>query len=155
LGGGQRRWVVMRRGDETPDLAGLLREIHERTGHSPDPSTHTMFSAFKAYRHIAPILSDKNVFLVGDAAHVTSPIGGQGMNLGWLNARDLIRHWDNPAAYERIAKDRARRVIERAEFNMRLGGKSRIQALRIAFVFIALHSPMKRWLSRRFTMRDL
>lgn len=155
LGDGQRRWVVMRRGDETPDLTGLLREIHERTGHSPDPATHTMFSAFKAYRHIAPILSDQNVFLVGDAAHVTSPIGGQGMNLGWLNARDLIRHWDDPAAYERIAKSRARRVIGRAEFNMRLGGKSRIQALRVALVFVALHSPLKRWLSRRFTMRDL
>lgn len=155
LGGGQRRWVVMRRGDETPDLDGLIREIHRRTGHLPDPSTHTMFSAFKAYRHIAPILSDQNVFLVGDAAHVTSPIGGQGMNLGWLNARDLIRHWDDPAAYERIAKARARRVIGRAEFNMRLGGKSHMHLLRAAGVYLALHSPMKRWLSRRFTMRDL
>ena len=145
----------MRRGDETPDLAGLIREIQRRTGHLPDAATHTMFSAFKAYRHIAPILSGKNVFLVGDAAHVTSPIGGQGMNMGWLNARDLIRHWDDPAAYERIAKARARRVIERAEFNMKLGGRSDMHALRAAGVYLTLHSPMKRWLSRRFTMRDL
>ncbi len=78
LGGGQRRWVVMRRGDESPDLGGLLKEIRSRTGHQPDPATHTMFSAFKAYRHIAPRLTDGQVFLVGDAAHVTSPIGGQG-----------------------------------------------------------------------------
>lgn len=155
LSDGQRRWVVMRRGDESPDLDGLLREIRLRTGHEPDPSTHTMFSAFKAYRHIAPILTDKNVFLVGDAAHVTSPIGGQGMNLGWLNARDLIRHWDDPSTYERLAKARANRVIERAEFNMRLGGKSRMHRVRATGVYLALHSPLKRWLSRRFTMRDL
>jgi 2-polyprenyl-6-methoxyphenol hydroxylase-like FAD-dependent oxidoreductase len=155
LSGGQRRWVVMRRGDESPDLDGLLREIRLRTGLEPDPSTHTMFSAFKAYRHIAPILTDKNVFLVGDAAHVTSPIGGQGMNLGWLNARDLIRHWDAPATYQRVAQARARRVIARAEFNMRLGGTSSFHRSRTVGVFIALHSPLKRWLTRRFTMRDL
>lgn len=155
LGGGQRRWVVMRRGDESPDLDGLLREIVHRTGHCPDPATHTMFSAFKAYRHIAPRLVDGQVFLVGDAAHVTSPIGGQGMNLGWLNARDLIRHWDEPARYQELAQARARRVIGRAEFNMRLGGTSSVHGLRAAAVLLALHSPIRHWLTRRFTMRDL
>lgn len=155
LGGGQRRWVVMRRGDESPDLDGLLREIEHRTGHRPDPSTKTMFSVFKAYRHIAARLTDRNVFLVGDAAHVTSPIGGQGMNLGWLNARDLIRHWDDPAKYQELAQVRARRVIGRAEFNMRLGGTSSMHAFRSAAVWLALHSPIRGWLTRRFTMRDL
>lgn len=155
LGDGQRRWVVMRRGDEEPTLEGLLREIRLRTGHSPDPATSSMFSNFKAYRHIAPILNKPNVFLVGDAAHVTSPIGGQGMNLGWLNARDLIRHWDDPATYQRVAHARAKRVIERAEFNMRLGGKSRFPKLRAVGVCLALNTPLKGWLSRRFTMQDL
>lgn len=155
LDAGMRRWVVMRNGEETPDLEGLLKEIHRRTGHAPDAATSTMFSTFKAYRFIADRFTGTHTFLAGDAAHVTSPIGGQGMNLGWLNARDLVRNWDDPARYERLAKTRARRVIERAEFNMRLGGKSSAHSLRAALVALALRGPVGRWLTHRFTMRDL
>jgi 2-polyprenyl-6-methoxyphenol hydroxylase-like FAD-dependent oxidoreductase len=155
LGGHKRRWVVMKRGDETESIEGLVKEIEFRTGHTPDPATSTMFSAFKAYRHIAPRMHDRNVFLAGDAAHVTSPIGGQGMNLGWLNARDLIRNWDEPARYEAIAKRRAEAVIRRAEFNMSLGGKSQWHGLRSAGVRLVLNLPVRASLTRRFTMQDL
>lgn len=155
LGGHKRRWVVMKRGDETESIEGLVKEIQFRTGHTPEPATSTMFSVFSAYRHIAPSMHQPNVFLVGDAAHVTSPIGGQGMNLGWLNARDLIRHWDEPARYESIAKLRAESVIRRAEFNMSLGGTSKWHWLRSAGVRLVLNLPIRTWLTRRFTMQDL
>ncbi len=155
LNGEMRRWVVMRRGDESRDLDGLCREIAFRTGHHPDPETSSMFSLFKAYRFVSPRMQDGNVFLVGDAAHVTSPIGGQGMNLGWMNARDLIRHWDEPETYEKLATERALRVIGRAEFNMRLGGRSSAHGLRAAALSLLLNISGKTWLTRRFTMMDL
>ncbi len=155
LGGQKRRWVVMKRGDEDETIEGLVNEIQFRTGHTPDPATSTMFSVFKAYRHIAPRMHDRNVFLAGDAAHATSPIGGQGMNLGWMNARDLIRNWDEPETYEAIAKRRAEAVIRRAEFNMSLGGKSNWHRLRCAGVRLVLNLPIRTWLTRRFTMQDL
>ncbi len=155
LSDNKRRWVVMKRGDEDETIEGLVNEIQFRTGHAPDPATSSMFSVFKAYRHLAPRMHDRNVFLAGDAAHVTSPIGGQGMNLGWLNARDLIRNWDEPAIYEAIAKRRAGTVIRRAEFNMSLGGKSQWHRLRCAGVRLVLNLPIRTWLTRRFTMQDL
>lgn len=155
LGGDQRRWVVMKRGDETETIDGLAKEIVYRTGLAPDPATSSMFSVFTAYRHIAPRMHDRNVFLAGDAAHVTSPIGGQGMNLGWLNARDLIRHWDEPARYEAIAKRRSKTVIRRAEFNMDLGGTSDWHRIRCTALKLVLNLPIRTWLKRRFTMQDL
>lgn len=155
LGDHKRRWVVMKRGDEDETIEGLVKEIRFRTGHAPDPATSTMFSVFSAYHHISRKMQDRNVFLAGDAAHVTSPIGGQGMNLGWLNARDLIRNWDDPARYEAIAKRRAAAVIQRAEFNMSLGGKSEWHRLRCAGIRLALNLPIRTWLTRRFTMQDL
>lgn len=155
LGGNRRRWVVMRRGDEEESIGGLAAEVAFRTGQAPNPSTASMFSTFRAYRHLAPSMHRESVFLAGDAAHVASPIGGQGMNLGWLNARDLIRHRSDPARYESIARRRAKAVIRRAEWNMALGGASDWHRLRCAALRGVLNLPIRTWLTRRFTMQDL
>ncbi|MGM9470613.1 FAD-dependent oxidoreductase [Pseudarthrobacter sp. YS3] len=90
LPGGVRRWVAR---VDSPSLdvdAGeLARLVHRRTGTGPDPATNTMLSAFSPHSTLACRPVAGRAVLIGDAAHEISPIGGQGMNLGWLDAAAL------------------------------------------------------------------
>ena len=88
---GVRRWVVRTSSlvaSPTPDvLAGL---ILARTGVRVDVDSISMLSAFDVHRRLAQRLVSGRTVLIGDAAHQVSPIGGQGMNLGWLDATELV-----------------------------------------------------------------
>ncbi|GAA1131164.1 NAD(P)/FAD-dependent oxidoreductase [Citricoccus alkalitolerans] len=101
LPGGQRRWVVHTGRQQRPvraeDLVALLRERHgaQRTANTsalpelPDPESATMVRSFSVYRQLARRMVAGRTVLIGDAAHAISPIGGQGMTLGWLDALAL------------------------------------------------------------------
>ena len=43
-------------------------------------------SRFKVHHRLAASYRRGNLFLIGDAAHVHSPAGGQGMNCGLVDA---------------------------------------------------------------------
>jgi len=47
------------------------------------------FSSYRVHHRVASIFRKKNVFLLGDAAHIHSPVGGQGMNTGIGDAVNL------------------------------------------------------------------
>ena len=47
------------------------------------------FSSYRVHHRVASRFRRKNVFLLGDAAHVHSPVGGQGMNTGIGDAVNL------------------------------------------------------------------
>jgi 2-polyprenyl-6-methoxyphenol hydroxylase-like FAD-dependent oxidoreductase len=47
-------------------------------------------SEYELHRKLSPSFVDRRVALAGDAAHLTSPVGGQGMNLGIQDASALI-----------------------------------------------------------------
>ncbi len=104
LPGGLRRWVTHLPGgavDRAPGAArGSVTDAHLLSGLiaeriapavGPDPSTATMTSAFEVRRRILTRMTtdDGRLIVIGDAAHEVSPIGGQGMNLGWLDADAL------------------------------------------------------------------
>ncbi len=47
------------------------------------------FSSYRVHHRVASRFREKNVFLLGDAAHIHSPVGGQGMNTGIGDAVNL------------------------------------------------------------------
>ncbi len=89
-------------------------------------------TAFGIRRVCAPELRRGRLFVIGDAAHEVSPIGGQGMNLGLLDAvglAPLLARWVRTgaapdaelAAWERRRVASARRAGALAAVNTLLG----------------------------------
>ncbi|GGH92263.1 oxidoreductase [Arthrobacter liuii] len=168
LPGGVRRWVVRLARPAAPAAgpAELAEMVHRRTGFRLDPATNSMLSAFSVRSTIARRTVAGRAVLLGDAAHEISPIGGQGMNLGWLDARDLV-----PVVCAALSgKPTGRRLREfeesrrraavlarrQAEMNMMLGRPLPQPLLRIrtaALGAAAAVPAVNQWAAMRFTMQ--
>ena len=104
--------------------------------------------------YLAERLFHGRVFLLGDAAHVVSPIGGQGMNLGWLNTADLLREFQPEQAtlWDRRARAYADQIRRQACWNMKLGQPQKRPWMVAAGLQLLLRTPLAATMRRRFTM---
>ncbi|MCU1548957.1 MAG: FAD-dependent monooxygenase [Arthrobacter sp.] len=167
LPGKLRRWVL-RLGAEHPgaDARWLARRIRERTGIDVDPGTNSMLSSFGVRSRLARRMVAGRTVLIGDAAHEISPIGGQGMNLGWLDAVALapvvlaaLRGGgisEQLRSFERTRMRAAARAARQSEINMALGRPQRagLLAVRNRAISAAAAVPaVNSLVARRFTMQ--
>jgi 2-polyprenyl-6-methoxyphenol hydroxylase-like FAD-dependent oxidoreductase len=147
------------------DAGWLVRCVRERTGLGLDVGTNSMLSRFGVRTRLARRMVTGRVLMIGDAAHEVSPIGGQGMNLGWLDAAALapivsaaVRGQKVEAAlrtFERTRLRAAARATRQAEINMALGRPlpDRLLAVRNrAIGGVASVPALNAVIARRFTM---
>jgi 2-polyprenyl-6-methoxyphenol hydroxylase-like FAD-dependent oxidoreductase len=126
LPAGRRRWVVRRGSADAEPLtaAAFLDVVETRTGVRPEIPDEVVPSLFGAAQHTARSHGRGRVVLLGDARHEISPIGGQGMNLGWMDAVRLA---------ETIVRDRARGSYDFRGYGRRTRRSARVAQRRSAF----------------------
>lgn len=78
-----------------------------------------------------------NVFLAGDAAHIHSPVGGQGMNTGIQDAFNLA--WKIAYVHHQFAPASLLKTYEEERYRL---GKSLLKNTQLASKLATLHSPV-------------
>jgi 2-polyprenyl-6-methoxyphenol hydroxylase-like FAD-dependent oxidoreductase len=90
-----RRWLIFVNRDpadtraDLPTEAELSAMIDARVGGDAGLSDLRWVSYFKMHRREAESLSDGRRFLLGDAGHMSSPLGGEGINAAFMDAADI------------------------------------------------------------------
>jgi 2-polyprenyl-6-methoxyphenol hydroxylase-like FAD-dependent oxidoreductase len=165
---GKRRWVVLMqpRSDPDEELAALARRVEAEAGIDVTIGSPSFQSRFTPERILCRRFERGRVFLAGDAAHVMSPIGGQGMNTGFADAKlladTLLRIGDralrpgHPATRYSRARRRAFRIASaRAARGMWLGTRQGKAASAVRSLFIRrvlMRRPLRSRLAPYFAM---
>lgn len=162
-----RRFVAW---DPAPERTGdderrdRMRDALLARGLEEQAAAVTEASGFRVRRVVAPALRRGRLLVVGDAAHEISPIGGQGMNLGLLDAAtlaplvaDWVREGDPPSALDRWERRRvasARTAARIASLNTALGRPlhPRVDAARRTALRLALRPPGAHLLAHAYAM---
>jgi len=163
----RRRWVVKTDSYiRNPDRNLLDNLVSNRLRHDLSGQNNSMISSFGVQHQQAETLNKGRVLLAGDSAHVVSPIGGQGMNLGWITASNLSESLSAArknqghagpilTSFSKVSLSIAKTVARRAELNMWLGRKRSFPLFRNLIARMIVNTPLQRKMARMFTMRGL
>lgn len=167
LPGGVRRWVI-KTDRYRPQITrkDIEQRVKKRISHNLKGTANKMLSSFGVEKKMASAMAKDRIILAGDAAHVISPIGGQGMNLGWLDAYDLTaclkEIFETGASPEPMLANYsarrlkiARKAARRAAFNMALGRKNGWPLVKKTLLKGLVRPPFSHLMARMFTMRGL
>jgi 2-polyprenyl-6-methoxyphenol hydroxylase-like FAD-dependent oxidoreductase len=75
--------------DDAPGAAELGAMVNARVGADVGLSDLRWVSHFKMHRREAESLGDGRRFLLGDSGHMSSPLGGEGINAAFMDAADI------------------------------------------------------------------
>jgi 2-polyprenyl-6-methoxyphenol hydroxylase-like FAD-dependent oxidoreductase len=146
-GAGRARLVGTVR-DERADRADTLRfeDVSGRAIQNLKLEVHKVnwFSTYHVHHRVAAQFGQGRAFLVGDAAHIHSPVGGQGMNTGIGDAINLA--WKLAAVLAGRAPESllATYEVERIAFARRL-----VATTDRAFSFVTSAGPFATWVRTR------
>ncbi|NJC87220.1 MAG: FAD-dependent monooxygenase [Desulfuromonas sp.] len=166
---GRRRWVVQTGERLDPIPTGFLAEtVRRRTGIDLNGCEPFFSSSYGVGWLLARRYHRGRIVLCGDAAHLMSPVGGQGMNVGfadaaWLAAllsaccREGAAAEPLLAGYEQARRKTARIAIGRAARGMWLGTRQgRLAGLwREPLLRLLLAPPLRERLPPYFAMLTL
>lgn len=122
------RWIVFANRDDAdtspdpPTEAELGALLDARTGCDVGLSDLRWASCFRMHKRAVETLGDCRRFLLGDAAHLSSPLGGEGLNAAFMDANDIawklalvVRGRAKPSLLDSYAAERGladRHVLE-------------------------------------------
>jgi len=164
----QRRWIALT-DSPNPDANVLAAQVRTITGCRLEVSAELWHSPFTPERLLAKTFFKDRVVFCGDAAHVMSPIGGQGMNTGFADAWQLAEilgqlhrtHEAHAPLFARHESDRRhafRIAANRAARSMWLGTRTgRIPSAMRAFIIRRALSSLSftRYLATYFSMLNI
>ncbi|SFK32054.1 2-polyprenyl-6-methoxyphenol hydroxylase [Halobacillus dabanensis] len=171
---GYTRVIVMdfdKQGDRFPEEV-TFKEIQDSvTKLYPEPlqllDPYWLSSFTASHRHV-PSYKDKRLFLVGDAAHIHNPLGGQGMNVGIQDAINLswklayVLKYQLPPrlldTYQEERKPVAQGVIDATERLIRImsiQNKYAIKARNKAFQLILNNGTIQKQIASRLSQIEV
>ena len=72
-----------------PDLAEIQRLVDQRAPETVAASDPTWLASFNCHRRSTDVYRRRHVPLAGDAVHIHTPAGGQGMSTGITDVHNL------------------------------------------------------------------